>query len=375
MRRFTVGFCSLLLAALACVASVRTATAVSWYDDFNDGSVTDGSPFTWEQNLFGFFPGNYTVTAGDYTLSNPGNTDNDQQVTWNDGPVFTDLYMRTQGIVLPGSAPNETGGNLALLGRLDPNSVSSYILYIDAGGGLGLQISLGGGVTDLLPSVTLPINAQSEIILELDIIGNQLNGYAWQPGTKRPSVPQISFVDSTIPAGKAGIAYDEDDDNTTGVYRFVAAQSTPFATCDFNLDSLCNITDLDALAMDAAAGLNTPVFDLTGDNLVNVADADAWRSSAGELNIGAGRSYRVGDANLDGVVDGTDFGIWNSNKFTTTGKWSQGDFNVDGVSDGSDFNLWNANKFTSSDGSLVPEPMVGGMALASLLVMAAGRRR
>jgi hypothetical protein len=65
-----------------------------------------------------------------------------------------------------------------------------------------------------------------------------------------------------------------------------------------------------------------------------------------------------GDANGDRVVDGSDFGIWNSNKFTTGTNWSRGDFNRDGVTDGTDFGIWNSNKFTSADasGSLVPEP-------------------
>jgi uncharacterized Zn-binding protein involved in type VI secretion len=60
------------------------------------------------------------------------------------------------------------------------------------------------------------------------------------------------------------------------------------------------------------------------------------------------RATRNGDANLDGVTDGSDFGIWNSHKFSP-GDWAQGDFNYDGVVDGSDFGIWNANKFTSLD--------------------------
>lgn len=57
----------------------------------------------------------------------------------------------------------------------------------------------------------------------------------------------------------------------------------------------------------------------------------------------------MADANLDGVVDGQDFVVWNANKFTPTGKWSQADWNADGVTDGQDFIIWNGNKFQSSD--------------------------
>jgi hypothetical protein len=52
-----------------------------------------------------------------------------------------------------------------------------------------------------------------------------------------------------------------------------------------------------------------------------------------------------GDASLDGCVDGSDFIIWNSHKFSN-GSWLQGDFNHDSIVDGSDFVLWNRFKFT-----------------------------
>jgi hypothetical protein len=58
------------------------------------------------------------------------------------------------------------------------------------------------------------------------------------------------------------------------------------------------------------------------------------------------RATCIGDANLDGVTDGSDFNLWNSNKFGS-GDWLQADFTYDGLVDGSDFNAWNTNKFQS----------------------------
>jgi hypothetical protein len=58
------------------------------------------------------------------------------------------------------------------------------------------------------------------------------------------------------------------------------------------------------------------------------------------------RKVWPGDFNLDGNTDGTDFGIWNSNKFTANNRWDRGDANFDGVVDGTDFGIWNSYKFT-----------------------------
>ena len=58
-------------------------------------------------------------------------------------------------------------------------------------------------------------------------------------------------------------------------------------------------------------------------------------------------NYRAlpGDANGDGSVDISDFGLWNANKFTVGTDGTTGDFN--GVTDGSDFGILNSHKLTA----------------------------
>ena len=89
-----------------------------------------------------------------------------------------------------------------------------------------------------------------------------------------------------------------------------------------------------------------------------MADRDAWLAAAGAANLSSGGSYLLGDANLDGAVDVSDFNLWNGHKFTNAAAWCRGDFNADGSVDVSDFNLWNGNKFTNADAApvAVPEP-------------------
>ena len=88
----------------------------------------------------------------------------------------------------------------------------------------------------------------------------------------------------------------------------------------------------------------------------------------------SGNPVQVGDADLDGTVDGLDFHRMEQNKFTHMAAWCAGDFNADGVVDGLDFIKWNDNKFTSADNvAAVPEPT--GLWLLLVTLPLALRRR
>ncbi|HEY6563125.1 MAG TPA: PPC domain-containing protein, partial [Pirellulaceae bacterium] len=123
---------------------------------------------------------------------------------------------------------------------------------------------------------------------------------------------------------------------------------------DFDNNGQYQVSDVDLLLQRIQDYSQDPVFDLTGDRRVDVTDLANWLSEAGAANLPSQSSYLPGDANLDGRVDGSDFNVWNANKFRATGRWSLADFNADGVTDGADFNIWNANKFLSSDFAAAP---------------------
>jgi hypothetical protein len=133
---------------------------------------------------------------------------------------------------------------------------------------------------------------------------------------------------------------------------------------DFTRDGNTDCADIDLLIQAIAQGINAPQLDLNGDGQLTLADRDVWLAAAGSNNLGPGLSYLLGDANLDGNVDVSDFNIWNVNKFTPTLSWCDANFNADQIVDVSDFNLWNSNKFQSAI-LLVPEP-------ESLIVMFIG---
>jgi hypothetical protein len=117
---------------------------------------------------------------------------------------------------------------------------------------------------------------------------------------------------------------------------------------DFNGDHRLDCADINLLVAAVAAGSGNLGLDLNGDSGLSLADVTVWLSLAGAAHLPSGSPYLPGDANLDGVVDGSDFNIWNAYKFLLDAAWCHGDFNADGAVDGSDFTIWNAHKFRSS---------------------------
>lgn len=151
--------------------------------------------------------------------------------------------------------------------------------------------------------------------------------------------PRLVGVDLDIPL--SGMTLQYSDRVTTSIAG------------DFDYDGDLDIDDLDGLISNIAVGPAHPaMFDLTNDGHVDLDDRDRWLALAGALHLPAGNPYPLGDANLDGSVDGEDFILWNLHKFTATGAWSTADFNADGVTDGQDFIIWNRHKFQSANLSL-----------------------
>jgi hypothetical protein len=177
----------------------------------------------------------------------------------------------------------------------------------------------------------------------------ELRPVSSSPGFELPPSQIIPTAEELFPA-------------TLDLAEFTAA----LAGGDFNWDGEYNCMDVNRLVEAVVMGTNRAELDVTGDGLVDGDDLGDWLARAGAVNLASGGSYLGGDANLDGVVDGSDFLIWNEHKFSTDAAWCRGDFNADGVVDGFDFLVWNENKFQSST-VVVPEPSCGTLLLWMLL--------
>ncbi len=200
---------------------------------------------------------------------------------------------------------------------------------------------------------------------ELGILLAQGDVYSQSPGARIKSVEVDQFGEVHLVGLK----------NT--IFQLVPI----LQTCDFSGDDVCDVTDLDLLhavgpISEGVSADGNQQFDRNGDGTIDLADRDQWLADAAKAN-GLASAYQLGDANLNGDVDTSDFNIWNQNKFSPSLLWSSGDFNGDGNIDTSDFNIWNVNKFTSSNGAIaVPEPStLSGSIIVLLLLGTVGRRR
>jgi hypothetical protein len=221
-----------------------------------------------------------------------------------------------------------------------------------------LQVATGGGSNRVLKAGSVSINGTGK----LDLKDNKLITQT-APGT----VDHTTFIYSGL-QGEVQRAYNSQSWDQPGLTTSMPAATTGLTTIGITTGA-------------ARAGLGPTDTDLFGGQTYTGASTLAMYTYAG-------------DANLDGLIDGGDYGIIDNN-VTIPGAdgYYNGDFNYDGVIDGGDYGIIDNNitaqgaPFPVSGGvvssesagglagvTAVPEPAslsIVGLAAASLL----GRRR
>ena len=161
----------------------------------------------------------------------------------------------------------------------------------------------------------------------------------------------------------------------TNTIDYALGELMPTPNGDFNEDGLLNIPDIDLLMDEIGSGGDGPSFDLTGDGSVNDDDRDEWLSIAGTAN-GLSEPYLVGDSNLDTLVNVSDLNALAVNWLSSQNAWSDGNFTGDAVNS-TDLNELALNwqrsvPIASAADSTVPEPSTG---LLIIIGLAFCRRR
>jgi hypothetical protein len=107
-------------------------------------------------------------------------------------------------------------------------------------------------------------------------------------------------------------------------------------------------------------------FGMGPDGTVYVMNkADGWiRRISGVTGLSQG------DANRNGIVDGTDLAEWRTH-FGADGDWSDANFDADGIVDGTDFLAWQRNVGAAAPVGAVPEPAAAAL-MATMVACVAG---
>lgn len=132
-------------------------------------------------------------------------------------------------------------------------------------------------------------------------------------------------------------------------------------------DDLVNAADIDALLGAVNSGTTDLLFDLNNDTLVDSSDTETLFDLLGT---------QYGDANLDGLVNGDDLHIWQTN-YGNAGGWSEGNFNGDGMVNGRDFLIWQRHFGFGMDSVIgiraIPEPTSTTILLVGLIATVTSR--
>ncbi len=303
-----------------------------------------------------------------------GFTNSNNQVNLSDGRVggFFQLTNRTDLSItggeiesfglFDGSTATITGGTVSRF----PDIFSGGVVDISGGDVFSIRVFAGGevnlfGTGFAIDGAPIDLVAGEEFVItrrNVNLSGTLADG---------------SPIETDLNTSFGGFSSSNPDGAASGAR--VTVTVVPVVDGDFDDDGIYDCTDINQLSVAVASGDGAAGFDLNGDGSVDASDVNAWLSEAGEVNLGSGREYLEGDANLNGVVDVADFNIWNENRFLPSEGWCDGDFNVDGFVDVADFNIWNENRFLSSDLAPVPEPDSGSSMLLFAGLMATVFRR
>ncbi len=138
------------------------------------------------------------------------------------------------------------------------------------------------------------------------------------------------------------------------------------AQADFDGDESLTVSDLEQLISQVQNPDGRRRFDLTDDGIVASDDVARW------LHDFAGTDY--GDADLDGVIDLSDF-MKLASSYEQSGDWSDGDFDSNGYVDFNDFMMLASSMAAQPSVAAVPEPTGLHLLVVGIAVLLQFRRR
>jgi hypothetical protein len=338
--------------------------------------------------LFKYNTGTFTGISPEWATNASG--DWNVATSWNGGlvPNGVDAEADFFGAI----STNQTVYSNApiTVGTLNFNNANTYV--ITGSSTLTLQASTGSAqviVQQGTQELDLPTTIASNTVFNVFsgatlLIANPLTIDAGDTLTQT-GAGTVTYQSTVSVLGGASIAFG----NSTHVQQLSVASGGSASVAGtgtvLELDSLSNVGSLDlqnntllinyGSSTDPAASIRAQLASGYAGGAWNGVGIDS-STLAGNSHYGLGYAdsadpgnpaglapgtlevkYTLnGDTNLDGVVNGTDFGILAANFGRQVSAWDQGDFNYDGVVDGTDFGLLAANFGQQANGGSVELP-------------------
>jgi len=262
---------ALLLAALC--GTVQAGP--SFFEDFSDGVATDGTPVNWLPGSGAYLDPGFGYVLTPEGLELVGATAADAAGTPH---TYRDLSARAQIKIIS----NHTQGCVAGLGLRYRTPTNGYWIDVESPN----RFSLGHASGVYLRTVTLPFNVEeTELIIRVDIVGDQIKCWCWPAGESMPEAPQITVINTAEPEGPfilwAGTVGGK------AIYRWVEVISLDVPIVDFNGDGTVDIDDL--LRLIESWGQDDPAVDLVSDGVVDKKDLevlmDYWQQDVNDPSL------------------------------------------------------------------------------------------
>jgi hypothetical protein len=213
---------------------IGTASAATvLFDEFNDGSLFDGKPVSWQ-------------AEGGATLQ----IQNESLIVSGGGvPFASPLIAALQDVSILVRARVLEGNAVGVAGRRRNNAaIRNYYVYVEHrdtpnGPVNEAGISLGGDldVIQTLNSTQIPFDPRLEDFnLQLDIFGNQIRYWVWLPNQPRPIVPLGTAVDNTLTSAGGVFVFAVENELRTsrGAFRYIHVATTPIPIPEPTANSL-----------------------------------------------------------------------------------------------------------------------------------------
>ena len=274
---------SFTVAAFCLIIAVKFGPASGgqiFNDTFDDGNA-DFPEAQWTPNA-ALCPGDYDASSGDYVLT--ATTESSEFLVSNAlDHSLTDTSIRSQVRVtdVAGSAGFDVR-NQSLADSL--NYLCGIGFFPEYGGSimfLGRNDS-GGGRVFFGDYPVLPFDVRNEdTIVQLDVIGNKLELWAWRAGDPMPDQPQLEATDDTYSEGWINIFSGTGSDNRgVGTFRFVQLWDEHIVSNimlgDVNHDGQVNGLDVDPFVEVLLTGPYQSEADMNEDQVVNGLDVDPF---------------------------------------------------------------------------------------------------